>query len=492
MVNHRVLAVAALTTALGAGTFGMSLAFAHGGDSHAVRAAAPAAIAVAPECAIPAVVLLESHRVNRRVVVKGLARATLAGRPVVVEALVHDKRLGKAVTGKVGLDGKFSASLPLPAPALRRPARYRASVGTQRSVQLRLVRKMLVQSRTKTAGGTKVSGRISGVPRRWQLEIRRLRCTGRDRVKTIKTKSDGRFSVLFTKPSPTDPVTLYRASASVGGKETYTEILLAVVPPVKHPLVATDDAVTTREDTPLEFDAATLLSNDSDPGGGTLSVTGVSGGGDAHGKVALGGGAVTYEPARDFHGRARFRYTLSDGHSNTAEATVVVDVQPVQDPPSAVDDRASTALNVPLAIVGSQLLANDSDPDGDTLSITRVNSASGTRGTVALAGGAVTFTPLQGFAGESPFAYTIADGHGNTDDATVNVTVQPGKDPPDRRRRQDRDARGRAAGRRGRRPARKRQRSRWRRVVGHRRHGRPGHARSRRVERRPRDVRPGR
>lgn len=115
--------------------------------------------------------------------------------------------------------------------------------------------------------------------------------------------------------------------------------------------------------------------------------------------------------------------------AGAVEVRVVIDVRAVQDPPSAADDRATTVLNVPLGIVASQLLANDSDPDGDALSGSQVSGDAGTHGTVAIANGTVTYAPARGFAGDAPFAYTISDGHGNTDNATVNVTLQPGHDP---------------------------------------------------------------
>ena len=425
-MSHRGLFAALIVTALGGGTFGLSLALARGENPHVAAAAA----APAPACAIPAVVLLESHRVNQRVVVKGLARATFAGRQATVEALVKSKRLGRAVTAKVGPDGKFSASLALPARSKRASARYRATIGTKRSVELRLVRRMIVASRKSTAGGIRVSGVIGGVPRRWELEIRRVRCVGRDRVTTKHTTPKGRFSLVFPKPAVTDPVTLYRSKAVFGGKKTFTEILLAIVPPIKHPLLARDDTASTDEDVALAIDAVSLLANDADPNGGTLSITAVRPRADTHGTVTLARGTVTYKPAQDFHGRAGFDYSLSDANGNVASARVVVDVRAVQDPPSAADDRATTALNVPLGIVASQLLANDSDPDGDALSVTQVGGDAGTHGIVAMANGTVTYAPARGFAGDAPFAYTISDGHGNTDNATVNVTVQPGHDPP--------------------------------------------------------------
>ncbi|MEB3885641.1 Ig-like domain-containing protein, partial [Lyngbya sp. CCY1209] len=66
------------------------------------------------------------------------------------------------------------------------------------------------------------------------------------------------------------------------------------------------------------------------------------------------------------------------------------------------------------------LLGNDTDPENDTLSIESVSNPS--NGTVELdADGNVIFTPESGFTGDATFEYTINDGNGGTDTATVTV-----------------------------------------------------------------------
>ena len=383
-----------------------------------------------PACSIPQVVLLEAHRVKQRVAVAGLARATLAGRRVTVEALIGSKRLGRAVTTTVGPDGKFAARLPLPASSKRARAQYRATIGDQRSRLLRLVRKMVIKSSKSTAAGTRVIGVIGGVARRWDMSITRQRCVSSDRIKTVRTDRKGRFSLLFPKPADTDPVTLYRARASVGRKRTFSEILLATVPPVRHPLLPADDTGSTDEDVALTIEPSALLANDSDPNGGTLTVASVHSTSATHGSVALTGGKVRYQPARDFNGPAMFEYTISDGHGNSAAAKVTVTVGAAQDAPSAVDDSASTDEDTAVSIPVSELLDDDSDPDGEALTVTSVTGGAGTHGTVALANAAVTYTPEADFSASASFQYTISDGHGGADTATVSMVVRPGQEPP--------------------------------------------------------------
>ncbi len=82
------------------------------------------------------------------------------------------------------------------------------------------------------------------------------------------------------------------------------------------------------------------------------------------GTVAIDDGTVTYTPAAGFSGTDTFDYTITDGiATDTATVTVAV----ANGAPAAVDDEASTGRNRPVDIA---VLANDSDPDGDTLRVT--------------------------------------------------------------------------------------------------------------------------
>ncbi|MDQ7985749.1 cadherin-like domain-containing protein, partial [Pseudomonas sp. G34] len=74
-----------------------------------------------------------------------------------------------------------------------------------------------------------------------------------------------------------------------------------------------------------------------------------------------------------------------------------------------------------LTVAGSTLLGNDTDPNGDALSITSVQNA--TNGTVTLNNGNVIFTPKAGFYGDASFQYSVSDGKGGSDTATVTLKV---------------------------------------------------------------------
>lgn len=147
-----------------------------------------------------------------------------------------------------------------------------------------------------------------------------------------------------------------------------------------------------------------VRTNDTDADGDMLSVTGVTQG--ANGSVVID--AVTnnpiYTPNAGFAGTDLFTYTISDGNGGTATGSVSVTVIGNR-PPVAVADSVATGVNTARVIPAATLLANDNDPDGDTLSIVSVQAA--TQGTISLAGGNVTFTPAAGYEGRASFAYTI-------------------------------------------------------------------------------------
>ena len=134
---------------------------------------------------------------------------------------------------------------------------------------------------------------------------------------------------------------------------------------------------------------------------------------------------VTYTPNADFNGSDSFAYTVSDGNGGTDTATVNVTVDAANDAPVANDDSASTSEDTALNI---NVLANDTDVDGDSLTVQSVTQ--GTNGSVFNNGTNVTYSPNPDFNGGDSFAYTVADGNGGTNSATVTVVVTAVNDAP--------------------------------------------------------------
>ncbi len=102
--------------------------------------------------------------------------------------------------------------------------------------------------------------------------------------------------------------------------------------------------------------------------------------------------------------------------------TALINFQAVNSAPIVADDTLSTTTGTAVNVSAATLLANDSDPDGDLLTVTAVAMGASPHGTVALSGGTITYTPTAGYTGADSFTYTVSDGHLTTS-GTVNVTV---------------------------------------------------------------------
>ena len=186
-----------------------------------------------------------------------------------------------------------------------------------------------------------------------------------------------------------------------------------------HDPVAVDDGVTIPEDAGTWL--VDVLDNDDDVDGDELTVVAAGPAGKGVVSVAPDGSAVLYTPHADAFGTDTFAYTVSDGTGRTATAMVTVTLSPVDDAPLAIDDTATVAQGAgPTAIA---VLGNDVDLDGDGLSIVAVTS--GKRGSVAITGGGtgLTYDPQANKHGADTFTYTVSDGHGGLDTATVSVTI---------------------------------------------------------------------
>ncbi|HVK84168.1 MAG TPA: Ig-like domain-containing protein [Kofleriaceae bacterium] len=238
------------------------------------------------------------------------------------------------------------------------------------------------------------------------------------------TVTNAELALTYTPEANFNGADTFSVTVSDGTTETVATVTVIVTPTNDGP-VAVDDSFATPEDTALVLTEAQLVANDTDvDAGDTLSVTAVSGA--TNGTVALAGTTITFTPTTDFVGNATFTYTVSDGTS-TDTGTVTVAVGGANDAPVAVDDDATTAEDTPLVISDATLISNDSDPDGQTVTVTAVDNA--TNGTVALASGDVTFTPDANFVGTATFEYTLSDGT-LIDTGLVTVTVTPVNDAP--------------------------------------------------------------
>jgi uncharacterized repeat protein (TIGR01451 family) len=219
----------------------------------------------------------------------------------------------------------------------------------------------------------------------------------------------GGTNVLFT------PATNFLGTATVGYTITDgnggTNSAVIFISVTNRPPVAVNDTVGTPRNVPVTISPR---ANDTDPDGDPLTISNVS---PTNGVASIIGGTnVLFTPTTNFEGTATIGYTIIDGFGGTNSALITVSV--TNRPPVAVNDTVTTIPNFTVTI---NPRANDSDPDGDPLTVVSVTT---TNGVASIVGGTnVLFTPSTNFTGTVTLGYTITDGHGGTNSASIIVTV---------------------------------------------------------------------
>mmetsp|Transcript_18046 Transcript_18046/g.27773 ORF Transcript_18046/g.27773 Transcript_18046/m.27773 type:complete len:2134 (-) Transcript_18046:3505-9906(-) len=252
---------------------------------------------------------------------------------------------------------------------------------------------------------------------------------GDDLEVTEATSPDGEVTIngdgsLTFEPNENfnGPTTItYTVSDGAGGEDTAT--VNVTVNPVNDAPDAVNDVAETDEDTAVTID---VLDNDTDVDGDDLTITGASVPAD-QGTVDIVGNELVFTPAENFNGDATITYTITDGNGGTDTGEVAVVVNPVNDDPVAVDDIETTDEDVAVVV---DLVGNDTDVDGDDLTIGTV-SVPPEQGTVVDNGdGTATFTPAPNFNGPATITYTVVDGNGGEDEGQAVVSVGAVNDGP--------------------------------------------------------------
>ncbi|MGC1442989.1 MAG: Ig-like domain-containing protein, partial [Burkholderiaceae bacterium] len=249
-------------------------------------------------------------------------------------------------------------------------------------------------------------------------------------------------SLDFTPTPDFAGTTSFNYTIGDGNGGTDTATATVIVTPVNDLPIADDDAYTTNEDTAITFE---VRANDGDVDGQPLVVSHINGASIATGSpVAVGNGMVsidpsgllTFTPAANFNGVTSFSYTADDNNGGTDDAIVAITVNAQADAPVAENDAATTVETTPVLV---DALNNDSDNDGDVLTIISINSRPVVVGvSIPVANGAVslqadgrlTFQANPGYTGITQFNYTVQDGSSLSDTATVDITVLPSNAAP--------------------------------------------------------------
>ncbi|MFH2002968.1 MAG: tandem-95 repeat protein, partial [Planctomycetota bacterium] len=240
---------------------------------------------------------------------------------------------------------------------------------------------------------------------------------------TVTYNDDGTFSYTPDANYNGSDSFTYTITDGAGGTDTAT-VSISVSAMNDAPTVITDQH-TTDEDTAVT--TGNVLANDFDVEGQTVSLLEYSQ--PSNGSVSYNGdGTFTYTPDANYNGTDTFTYTVVDGVGGQSTGTVEITVSAVNDGPDAVSNRFSTSEDS--AVTTGNVLSNDSDVDGDTLTVDSFTQPS--NGSVSYNGdGTFTYTPDANYNGTDTFTYTVSDGQGGTDTATISIHVTSVNDNPD-------------------------------------------------------------
>ncbi|WP_318479017.1 retention module-containing protein, partial [Photobacterium leiognathi] len=226
------------------------------------------------------------------------------------------------------------------------------------------------------------------------------------------------------------------------GDKSASSIATIHVTPVNDAPVANPDSFTTDEDTSITVD---LTKNDRDVDGDTVTIKEINGtsltGGEQtvvvdNGKIVIGhDGGMTFVPNKDYNGTVNVNYTITDG-DKSASSTATIHVTPVNDASVANPDSFTTDEDTSITV---NLTNNDSDVDGDKLTVKEINGIPLTggeqtivvdHGKIVIADdGGMTFIPSDNYHGDVTVPYTITDGDKSAT-STVTIHVTPINDAP--------------------------------------------------------------
>jgi Ca2+-binding RTX toxin-like protein len=235
-------------------------------------------------------------------------------------------------------------------------------------------------------------------------------------------------TTVFIVDGPNDITKLDTTALSEALKETtltqsstdFPKINQVTASEINDAPVAVADVASTSEETLVNID---ILVNDTDADGDVMTVTKATA---LNGAVVIkADGTLDYTPTQNFNGNDTITYIVSDPAGLTSTAQIVIAVSAVNDAPVAVADVASTSEDT---LVNIDVLGNDTDLDGDVLTVTTATTQNGT--VTVNVDKTLNYTPNTNFAGADTITYTIADAAGLTSTADVTVTVSAVNDAP--------------------------------------------------------------
>jgi hypothetical protein len=181
------------------------------------------------------------------------------------------------------------------------------------------------------------------------------------------------------------------------------------------PLAASDQSLMTQENKPLAVTLSGVVGN-----GGAVSYRVETR--PAHGTPSGTGANLVYTPEANYNGPDSFTFKASDGQTESAVATISINVTPVADPPVANTLTITTDEDTPVPVT-----LPGTDPDGDPVNIYLVSAT--THGGLGGTSPNYTYYPLPDYNGTDTLTYRVSDGT-TVATATVTITVRPVEDAP--------------------------------------------------------------
>jgi hypothetical protein len=244
---------------------------------------------------------------------------------------------------------------------------------------------------------------------------------------TLVNNGDGTFTYTPNPDFNGSDGFVYQVCDTDGLCDTATVNI--TVSPVNDPPLAVDDSVITDEDSSVTISVA---ANDLDVDGNLDPASVIAISGPSHGTLVNNGdGTFNYTPDPNFNGADSFVYQVCDTGGLCSIATVDIIVNPINDPPAALDNYYSTDEDTPLIVPAPGVLGNDVDMDGDSLIIKSYDDFSANGGSISMnPDGSFTYTPALNYNGTDRFTYEVCDPSGACVVATVYVAVAAENDPP--------------------------------------------------------------
>lgn len=232
---------------------------------------------------------------------------------------------------------------------------------------------------------------------------------------TLVLHNDGSYIYIPNTNYNGSDIFVYLVSDNQGG--TAQGSVTLTVNSVNDAPLANNDNDIINEDTSL---SGNVSLNDSDVDNDPLSYTLISG--PSNGTLTFDiDGSYTYIPNPNFNGSDSFVYEISDNQGGTAQATMILTVNAVNDIPTGIPDINITVINMP---VNGNVLTNDLDlVEGDLLTVNTTPVTLPNHGTVSLdSDGSYTYTPVTGYSGVDIFYYEICD-NGTPQECTITSTT---------------------------------------------------------------------